>query len=70
MTRLGEIENLMEEFRIRKRYNSGTGEQFDDHVDVCNLESSKRYLSMLFYLNDDFTGGETVFLPGHLINWK
>ncbi len=53
----------LEEFRI-KRYNSGTGEQFDTHVDACNLESSKRYLSMLFYLNDDFTGGETVFLPG------
>ena len=56
-------ELAMEEFRI-KRYNANTGEQFADHIDACNLESSKRYLSLLFYLNDDFSGGETVFHPG------
>ena len=59
----------LEEFRI-KRYNSETGEQFDTHVDACNLESSKRYLSMLFYLNDDFTGGETLFLPDREVKPK
>ena len=59
----------MEEFRI-KRYNSETGQQFDTHVDACSLESSKRYLSFLFYLNDDFTGGETVFYPDQEIQPK
>ena len=59
----------MEEFRI-KRYNSETGEQFDTHVDACTKESSKRYLSFLFYLNDDFTGGETVFHPDKTVTPK
>jgi len=52
----------LEEFRV-KRYIGGTGQQFDDHVDVGDLTSCKRYLSFLFYLNDDFTGGETIFYP-------
>lgn len=52
----------LEEFRV-KRYTGGTGQQFADHVDVGSLSSCKRYLSFLFYLNDDFTGGETLFYP-------
>ena len=56
----------LEEFRA-KRYTGGTGEQFADHVDVGNYVSAKRYLSFLFYLNDDFEGGETVFLPDYTI---
>jgi prolyl 4-hydroxylase len=51
----------MEEFRV-KYYNGGSGDRFDDHVDVGDITSCKRYLAMLFYLNDDFTGGETTFL--------
>lgn len=61
-TRFWPKELALEEFRI-KRYNSNTGEQFADHVDVASLDSSKRYLAFLFYLNDDFVGGETLFLP-------
>ena len=52
----------LEEFRV-KRYTGGTGQQFSDHVDVGSLDSCKRYLAFLFYLNDDFTGGETLFHP-------
>ncbi len=46
-----------------KRYTGGSGQQFSDHVDVGDLVSSKRYLAFLFYLNDDFTGGKTIFYP-------
>ena len=56
----------LEEFRA-KRYTGGTGQQFADHVDVGNHVSSKRYLAFLFYLNDNFEGGETIFLPGYTI---
>jgi len=34
---------------------------FDTHVDVTDHESSRRFLSFLFYLNDVDVGGETVF---------
>ena len=50
----------LEEFRL-KCYNGGTGQQFRKHVDVGNLDSSRRYLAFLYYLNDNFTGGETQF---------
>jgi len=50
----------LEEFRV-KRYVANTGEQFNWHVDVGDNVSSKRYLSFLFYLNDNFEGGETIF---------
>ena len=51
-----------EEFRI-KRYNKG--ECFKQHVDVGDLKSSKRFLAFLFYLNDDFDEGGTLFrVPG------
>ena len=59
----------LEEFRI-KRYNGGTGQQFRDHVDVGDLNSSRRYLAFLFYLNDDFTKGETRFFENHYIDPK
>ena len=55
-------ELALEEFRV-KRYRAKTGQQFSDHVDVGSLSSSKRYLSFLYYLNDDFLGGETQFFP-------
>lgn len=50
----------LEEFRV-KCYNGGTDDRFDTHVDVGDLTSCKRYLSLLFYLNEEFTGGETTF---------
>ena len=56
----------LEQFRI-KRYNSGSGDRYDEHIDVEGVTSSRRYLSFLFYLNDDFTGGQTRFSQGGLV---
>ncbi|MFZ9740324.1 MAG: 2OG-Fe(II) oxygenase [Candidatus Nanopelagicaceae bacterium] len=50
----------LEEFRI-KCYNSQWEDRFDLHVDVTDKSSSIRFLSFLYYLNEDFSGGETVF---------
>ena len=52
--------NLLEEIRI-KRYIPNSNQAFDTHIDVTDCESSKRFLSFLFYLNDVEIGGETVF---------
>lgn len=52
--------NLLEELRI-KRYVPNLDQAFDTHIDVTDCESSKRFLSFLFYLNDVEIGGETVF---------
>ena len=51
---------FLEEFRIKK-YHSRSHDRFDIHVDVDNHASARRYLAFLYYLNDDFTGGETEF---------
>ena len=50
----------LEEFRI-KCYNSEWEDRFDLHVDVTDKNSSIRFLSFLYYLNEDFFGGETIF---------
>jgi len=49
----------VEEFRI-KCYNEDE-DCFSPHVDVGDANSSKRFLAFLFYLNDNFDGGNTVF---------
>ena len=54
---------FLEEFRIKK-YHSRSHDRFDIHVDVEDHASARRYLAFLYYLNDDFTGGETEF-PHH-----
>ena len=54
---------FLEEFRIKK-YNGGTSDRFDLHVDIQDHESSRRVLAFLFYLNDNYEGGETEF-PYH-----
>ena len=53
-------DHALEQFRIKK-YNPGGEDRFDTHVDVTNYESSRRFLSFMWYLNDVETGGETVF---------
>ena len=54
----------LEEFRI-KRYNEDS-DCFKQHVDVGDLTSCKRFLAFLFYLNDDYEGGGTLFkTPDH-----
>ena len=54
---------LFEQLRVKK-YEPGTEDQFDTHVDIQDHQSAKRYLAFLVYLNDDFTGGTTTF-PFH-----
>lgn len=49
-----------EQFRIKK-YNNDGNDLFDTHVDVIDHESSRRFLSFFWYLNDVETGGETIF---------
>lgn len=49
-----------EELRM-KRYLPNDYDEFKLHVDVTDLQSSKRYLSYLLYLNDVEEGGETTF---------
>ena len=50
----------MEEFRIKK-YDPETKDRFDEHVDVADHKSAKRYLAFFTYLNDVENGGETLF---------
>ena len=49
-----------EHLRI-KRYYCDEDQQHDFHADVTDIESAKRFLSIICYLNDDFDGGETFF---------
>ena len=49
-----------EHLRI-KRYYCDEDQQHDFHSDVTDMESAKRFLSIICYLNDDFDGGETYF---------
>jgi hypothetical protein len=53
--------HAFEQFRI-KRYLPGEDQAFDTHVDVVDHETSRRYLSFMWYLNDVAEGGETEFL--------
>ena len=46
-----------------KKYVGGTDDVYKRHADVASLGTSRRFLAMLFYLNDDFEGGETIFYP-------
>lgn len=49
-----------EHFRV-KRYLPDGIQQHDMHSDVTNKTNAKRFLSVICYLNSDFTGGETTF---------
>lgn len=49
-----------EEIRM-KRYKNDGNDRFDEHIDAADLNSSKRFLVMFWYLNDVNEGGETVF---------
>ena len=50
----------VEGFRI-KHYTGDSNDQFAPHVDIGDATSCKRYLAFLFYLNDGFDGGSTLF---------
>lgn len=44
-----------------KRYLPNENEAFDAHVDVKDHETSRRFLSFFWYLNDVEVGGDTAF---------
>lgn len=44
-----------------KRYLPNTDERFDEHIEVTNLQTARRFLVAFIYLNDNFEGGETEF---------
>lgn len=48
----------MEEIRIKK-YNMGTDDRFDTHVDVGDMSTAARFCTAIVYLNDN--DGETYF---------
>jgi hypothetical protein len=48
-----------EQFRM-KRYMPNDVDQFDDHVDVGNIDTARRFLVFFLYL-DDNKGGHTEF---------
>lgn len=53
-----------------KKYVGETDDQYKRHADVSSLDVSDRFLAFLFYLNDDFEGGETIFYPECVIRPK
>ena len=50
-----------EQLRIKK-YEAGSGDRFDTHVDVGNYASARRYLAVQIYLNTVQKGGATEFV--------
>ena len=63
------VKSALEQFRVKK-YEKGTDDRFDKHVDVGDHASARRFLSMFWYLNDVEEGGETVFENGPTIKPK
>jgi hypothetical protein len=50
----------LEQFRVKRYRNDGV-DVFEDHVDVSDYISARRFLACLFYLNTVKEGGETEF---------
>ena len=44
-----------------KRYLCDGEQQHDTHIDASDVDSAKRFVALVCYLNDDFDGGETFF---------
>ena len=49
-----------EEFRI-KRYDNNDVDTYEVHSDVINYNSARRFLGIIYYLNDVEEGGNTSF---------
>lgn len=50
----------VESFRVKK-YRAGEEDYFAYHVDVNSHSSARRYLALIWYLNDVEQGGDTYF---------
>lgn len=61
--------SALEQFRVKK-YEAGTEDRFDTHVDVGDHETARRFLSVFWYLNDVEEGGETVFFDDFTVKPK
>lgn len=63
-----EATSLNEMFRF---YKYETGQRFKKHIDGSYIRNEKEasYFTLLIYLNDDFTGGETI-VGEHVIKPK
>jgi len=44
-----------------KKYDMGTDDRYDRHVDITNQVDAKRYVAFLIFLNTVEEGGSTVF---------
>lgn len=44
-----------------KKYDKGSDDRYDKHVDITSAPVSRRAIAFLFYLNDVDKGGETKF---------
>ena len=53
----------LEEFNVRC-YDSSTRDHHNLHVDTYDADTSSRILTFIYFLNEDFTGGATIF-PEH-----
>ena len=54
--------NTIEQIRL-KHYAANGIDRFDNHVDIGDHDSARRFLVLFFYLNDVEEGGETTKLP-------
>ena len=63
------VRSALEQFRVKK-YEAGTEDRFDTHVDVGDYDSARRFLSIFWYLNDVEEGGETVFFDDFTVKPK
>ena len=45
-----------------KRYVENSDDRYDMHA-VWHIGNSRKVFAFVYYLNDDFEGGETVFYP-------
>lgn len=52
--------NTVEQFRMKK-YDADLDDRFEQHIDVGDHDSARRFLVLFFYLNDVEEGGETTF---------
>ena len=50
----------LEEFRVNKTLNNGR-DGFGNHTDVGDYKSARRFITVLFYLNDVEEGGDAAF---------
>ena len=64
------LHNFVFEGSNIKKYVGGTDDQYKRHADVSSMPSCRRFLAFIYYLNDGFEGGETIFYPNSSVTPK